>query len=132
MISQRTFLVSVNILKTLKCWKILTLFQFFFFYYSGQPYAGSAQKMGSAPLKRYTPTNIRGNGCIVNKAVSYCYKIKYFKNEKIMHCIVHLLPRKRWNELQKFHHTHFPSPYLFFVVFEAFWETGFSITMYVD
>lgn len=35
---------------------------------NGQPYAGSAQKMGSAPLKRYTPTNIRGNGCIVNKA----------------------------------------------------------------
>lgn len=45
----------------------------FFFFNSGQPYAGSAQKMGSAPLKRYTPTNIRGNGCIVNKAVSYCY-----------------------------------------------------------
>uniref|UniRef100_A0A8W8N6E0 LTD domain-containing protein n=1 Tax=Magallana gigas TaxID=29159 RepID=A0A8W8N6E0_MAGGI len=37
---------------------------------NGQPYAGSAQKMGSAPLKRYTPTNIRGNGCIVNKANS--------------------------------------------------------------
>nr|XP_034325112.1 uncharacterized protein LOC105338349 isoform X2 [Crassostrea gigas] len=37
---------------------------------NGQPYAGSAQKMGSAPLKRYTPTNIRGNGCIVNKATS--------------------------------------------------------------
>ncbi|XP_078333250.1 lamin-B2.L-like isoform X7 [Crassostrea virginica] len=37
---------------------------------NGQPYAGSAQKMGSAPLKRYTPTNIRGNGSIVNKANS--------------------------------------------------------------
>ncbi|XP_048727048.2 uncharacterized protein LOC125645531 isoform X5 [Ostrea edulis] len=35
---------------------------------NGQPYAGSAQKVGSAPLKRYTPSNIRGNGSIVNKA----------------------------------------------------------------
>ncbi|XP_062598156.1 uncharacterized protein LOC134259569 isoform X3 [Saccostrea cucullata] len=41
---------------------------------NGQPYAGSAQKMGSAPLKRYTPTNIRGNGCIVNKATSLSCK----------------------------------------------------------
>lgn len=44
------------------------------FSFVGQPYAGSAQKMGSAPLKRYTPTNIRGNGSIVNKAVSVLHK----------------------------------------------------------
>ncbi|KAK3102723.1 hypothetical protein FSP39_013445 [Pinctada imbricata] len=38
----------------------------------GQPYAGAAaQKMGSAPLRKYTPTsksNIRGNGTVVNKS----------------------------------------------------------------
>ena len=43
-----------------------------FFCHSGQPYAGaSAQRMGSASLRKYSPThNIRGNGTIANKSVS--------------------------------------------------------------
>lgn len=52
-----------------------------FYFISGAPYAGaSAQRMGSASLRKYSPThNIRGNGTITNKSVSLACCLNIYK-----------------------------------------------------